>query len=526
MRMRSPIGVFTWILVALTGMTGGMKAWAEQPLTLERAIQLSLRMSERILIQRESVSAAEAAASGTRGAYDPFVGLQSGWSRASEPVNSLFSGAPRNEASPTSKLFQSNLSIRQLLPTGGALSVHAIGSQGRSNSTFDLLSPVYGTQIGVEFRQPLLRGRGVDAARLGIRQADADYDQSTAGMRREVTEIVASVEQGYWRLLAARRKVDVQKETVRLAEKQRAETLIRIENKMAPPAEEAQPRAEVERRRGDLLAAQEAVSQAENALKLLILSDNDSDLWNEALVPVEEAEAAPVPVNVSAAMEQALASRPELKAGEAFLARRQAESAYARNSVQPSFDLVIAYDRYGLAGSGNPALQLPSWVPGGIPSGVLGGLGKSFSRLGGGDFNSARVMLEFGFPLGNRGARTAAEAAGNVERQAKIDLAGARKAVRAEVLNAAAALNTAIQRIQTAHAEREAAKVQLTSEQERFAAGMSTNFLVLTRQNDLSRAQLAEISAMTDYRMARTEIGRATGALLEQHHIRLNELLR
>jgi outer membrane protein TolC len=51
---------------------------------------------------------------------------------------------------------------------------------------------------------------------------------------------------------------------------------------------------------------------------------------------------------------------------------------------------------------------------------------------------------------------------------------------------------------------------------------LSTSFFVLTRQNDLAVAQLAEIAALTDYRKARAELGRATGALLHDRNIRVN----
>jgi hypothetical protein len=41
----------------------------------------------------------------------------------------------------------------------------------------------------------------------------------------------------------------------------------------------------------------------------------------------------------------------------------------------------------------------------------------------------------------------------------------------------------------------------------------------LTRQNDLARARLDEISALTDYRTARTAVSRATGSLIEDRGI-------
>jgi len=66
---------------------------------------------------------------------------------------------------------------------------------------------------------------------------------------------------------------------------------------------------------------------------------------------------------------------------------------------------------------------------------------------------------------------------------------------------------------------REAAEIQLAAEQDRYRAGQSTNFLVLTRQNDLSAAQLDEIAARTDFLTARTEVARATGSLAEDRGI-------
>jgi outer membrane protein TolC len=44
---------------------------------------------------------------------------------------------------------------------------------------------------------------------------------------------------------------------------------------------------------------------------------------------------------------------------------------------------------------------------------------------------------------------------------------------------------------------------------------------VLTRQNDLALAQLADIAALADYRRAETELARATGTLLRDRGIHL-----
>jgi len=108
------------------------------------------------------------------------------------------------------------------------------------------------------------------------------------------------------------------------------------------------------------------------------------------------------------------------------------------------------------------------------------------------------------------------------QRDASLRLQQLRDRVMVEVLNAATALETAESRLQAARAGLQAATTQLQAEQDRFAAGTSTNFLVLTRQNDLAQAQLTEISAATQYRQALTDFARATGMLLMDRGITVN----
>jgi outer membrane protein TolC len=494
---------------------------AERPLALEEAIRFALEKNEDIFVVRESAAAATAAVSGAKGAYNPLFTLDGAWRQSKVPVNSAFSGAPAGEGAPTTKGVEGAAVLSQYLPTGADLSLRAISSRATTNGTFDLLSPAYETQVGVALRQPLLRNRAVDSSRLAIRVARADQKRSVAEVRLEVTETIAAVERAYWTLAAVRAEIGVREEAVRLAEKQLVETQSRIEGGAVPETEESQPRAEVERRRGDLLASQEAGSRAETELKLLILSDRDAELWQQTLVPELDRDVEIEGVDRAAAMERALAARPELAVASAAIERRDAESDFAGNRTRPALDAVVSYDRFGISGAGNPAASTVSGTPVVIPQDYVGDWGRSWEMLGDGDFDDVRAGLVLSFPIGNDGAQAEAAIAKHARRQAEADLTRARKSVRADVLNAAASLETAGQRIEAARAGREAAEVQLSAEQDRYDAGLSTNFLVLTRQNDLSNARLQEIAAHADYRKAHTELARATGTLLEQREVDL-----
>ena len=412
-------------------------------LTLEEAIARALEQSENLVIERASQDAAAAAVDGARGAYDPQLEFSAGFRRSLLPVNSAFSGAPEGEVAPTDESFEGSAGVRQLLSTGGTVSLRAVSSRTETDGSFGLLSPAYGSQLGVELRQPLLQDRKVDAARLTLRVAAADRDFAAASLKGEVRDTIAAVEAAYWTLAAQRRGVEVRERTIALAQEQLDETELRIESGVSPEMEISQPRAELERRRGELLAAREAAARAENALKLLVLGDGEADLWSRAILLLDPVTGPAEEVDPSAAMAEALASRAELLAAQAALERSRAESLFAEDRIRPSLDLVVSYDRFGLTGSRNSAASPIPGLDGEVPPQLEGGLGSSLGALFDGDFEDARIALELAFPLGNRRARADVEIARAADRQAEADLSRARKAIRVEVLDAVATLRTA-----------------------------------------------------------------------------------
>ncbi|HYG64814.1 MAG TPA: TolC family protein, partial [Thermoanaerobaculia bacterium] len=160
--------VASWMVPA-----AGIAQMVERPLTLTEAIALALENNEGIRIERALLESAEAGILGAQGAYDPLVEVEGGWRRSSLPVNSSFSGAPSGQLAPTTESFYTDATVSQLLPTGARAAVRGSADRGSTDGVFDLLSPSYGTGLGFEVRQPLLRDRRVDAARIAIRVAAA-----------------------------------------------------------------------------------------------------------------------------------------------------------------------------------------------------------------------------------------------------------------------------------------------------------------------------------------------------------------
>jgi outer membrane protein len=496
------------------------------PLSLADATARALANNNDIAIERESFRIVDASLLKADAPYDPTFRLDARYRNHTDPANSLLSGAPPNELAPSSEGYSGAASIGALLPTGGTVSLSASASRDLTNNFLALLSPSYSSSMGIDLRQPLLQNLSVDPARRAIRIARLDQERGTASLKRTVADTVATVERAYWNLVAARRDVQVRAASVGLAAEQRDDTKTKIDVGTLPETDIAQPLAELERRKGDLYASQEQMRRAELVLKLLLLKDSGDPLWNQTLEPVDPPETSVVQVDLADAIRRAESNRPELAEVRTALAERDVDVDFAKDRLKPQLDLVAGYARRGLAGGLNPnapEAEALLGVPVVVPDAMAGGFGRSVGTIREGRFPDASIGLALSVPVFNRGARADLAIAKAQRSQAEILASQQRQRVAVEVRNAVLTLETAAARIGAARAGREAAETQLRAEKERYGVGLSTNFFVLTRQNDLAQAALTETAALTDFRKALTDFARAKGTLLDERRIEIRD---
>ena len=117
----------------------------------------------------------------------------------------------------------------------------AVERENVQQAGFAILSPAYSTDVGIAFRQPLLRDLAIDPAREALRVAAADRSASEARLTRVVSDTIRQVDASYWSLVAARRDVLAIESAVTLADKQLSETKSRVEAGMLGETEIAQP---------------------------------------------------------------------------------------------------------------------------------------------------------------------------------------------------------------------------------------------------------------------------------------------
>jgi len=514
-------------------------------LTLAQAIELALRNNLDIQIEKTGVSSAVEARHGARGWLDPRLRWSPGVEDRTTPTSSPLMGT---DGKLVEKVFSQNFYFDQRLPWAGAsLSLAFENNRQSTTNPFVTLTPFLVSRLGATLVVPLGRNRQIDRERANLRIAATQVDLAGDQVELKVIDVIGRVEEAYWNLVAARQSVEVASEAVNLAREQLARTRRMIDSGTLAPVEIAAAEAELERRVDTWYAAVAQVTQIENALKLLITSSRDEPLWNDEIVPVDTRTLEPPDLDdLRSAVNRAIAARVELRALERQRETNEIQRSLAQNQTKPEVNLVAGYISSGLAGSvslhDNPFARisqvqvarlnelsrmaglepLPPVSFGGVPDNQIGGYGSVLDGVFRGRYPTAIAGLQVNFTARNRAAEAQLAQAAIASRRLELERSRMELLIEAEVRNAFQAIQSARQRIAAAEASARAAEEKLASEIRLFQTGESTNFLVLTRQNELADSKQRVVAARLEFNKAVARAQHALGATLEQYNIRID----
>jgi HAE1 family hydrophobic/amphiphilic exporter-1 len=496
-------------------------------LTLPEAIERVLANNRDLAISRIEREEAGYNVSAAKGAYDPVVGLKAYRTRQVSPVASILQG------SADGKLTQTELSatpqISGLSPwLGGSYSLSFASSRQQNDSLFNTFNPQYPTAVTLNLTQPLWRGLRFDENRYRLQVARKNQQLSVQQLRQQAIQVVTQAVQAYWELNYAWHSLEVQTEAVGLAERQYASNRRLAEQGILAPVDVVAAQTQVATFQQLVFVAQQALTQAENNLKSLMLPNRDDLLWSAALIPSTEVKTDMTPPALVDAVKQALQSRPELAEAALGLEVNKLDARLSSEQARPRVDAFANLSAVGLAGQPLPTASNPlaPFFPSGtvfIPPLLVGAYATSLSNLAAGYFPTAQVGLQVSLPLRNRTAEAqeAISAAEGRRLRALQDQVG--MVVEADVRNALQGVESARSRLDAATLASHSAEEQYSSEQRQFQAGTSTVFLVLQRQTDFISARSREVRARADLGEAIANLDRATAGTLEAHGIRLAE---
>ena len=525
-------------------------------LTLHDAILMSVRRNLDIESTRFNTETAKYDLFAARGAYDPIISGEVSFLSATDPVTSTFGGGG-TDASRNDKQLVFNGAFDRLLESGGSIRADFNNNRTSTDATNSLLNPVYRPSLGVVVTQPIMRNFSFDATRRNIELAKKNLDLSDEQFRQKVIETIALVQRTYWDLVYAIRNEQIQREAVELARVQLENNLRQVEAGTLAPIELRSTESNLEARKEAVISALQQISLAENTLKNLLIGDPGDPMWTARIVPTDPADLVPVAVELDGATKAALLNRPELTQMNLRTQLKQIDERFYKNQLKPQVDLFGSYQITGTAGGTqtiindvttrtldpltaalidslnqvrvldegrrpfDPTRFLDNDTSTGplVPERFVGGYFRSLGTLFSNDFRTYQVGVRFSFPLRNQVAEANYGRVQAELRQLDVEQRRLVQSIQVEVRNALQAVDAARQRFEAARASRIAAEAQLRGEEERFRAGLSTNFFVLDRQNQLSEARGREAQALTDYNKAIVELQRVTGTTMAANNV-------
>jgi outer membrane protein TolC len=499
------------------GITG------ETKISLDEVIRQVLDNDRELEVARIAAQQATYNVTGARGYYDPILGLSAHRLRSVSPVASLIGGSADGKV--TQKELYADPQLSGNFPVlGGTYKLDFASSRQATDSTFATLNPQFPSAANLTLTQPFWRGLRFDENRYRLQVARKNVSLSNEQLRQRVIETVTQAIQAYWELDYAYRNLAVQIEAVRLAEQQDLSNRRQVNQGILAPVDVIQTQTQISTFQQNVFTAQEGLTRAENVLKQLMLAARQDPTWSIALVPVTLVDLSTEVPQLTDALKQALAGRPEIAESKTNIELNILDTRLNREQAKPQIDAVARFSVLGLSGRplpvvDNPLLDALGLVPGALPAIFPGGYTQSLNNLYRGTFPAVQFGVQMSLPIRNRTAVAQVAVGIASGKRLAAQQQSVEMAVEADVRNALQSVAVARARFDSAQSASKSAEDQYESEQRQFRAGTSSVFLVLQRQTDLIAARSREIRAKADVGNSIADLDRATARTLAAQRI-------
>ncbi len=462
-------------------------------LSVDEAVTLALEQNLDLRVERINPLIQDTFVAEARSAYAPTLSTTLTGDDRDRPAGSIFDGGDVV----TDRFLRDNVDVAQQVPwKGGRYTALWQGQRSSSTNVFTTYNPYLQSNLNLSYTQPLVRDFGIDGFRRQIAISRANRDLSDIELRRTVVSTERDVRNAYWQLVFARSFLEVQRQSLALAEESLRNNRTRVEVGTMAPIDIVSAENEVARNVETVIRAEADMERAEDRLRTLVFDPDTPDFWSMSLEPSDSPVLQAREIDVDAAVRNALLNRTDLGALDNGLEVTDTDIRYHRNQRLPDVSLQV---NYGLVGVGGERLLRT----GGFPGTVVGRQEKSFGDVLGdifaNEFPNWTVGVTVSYPLGTSSADAALERSRLERSRSEARRRSLELQVATQVRDAARSVRTNLQRVEATRVARELAERQLEAEQRKFEVGLSTNFFVFQSQRDLATARNTEQQAILDY---------------------------
>jgi outer membrane protein TolC len=466
-------------------------------LTIDEAVARALERNLTLQSQRITPRTFDYSIAATRAAYRPTLTSAVGNRSITQLPNTTIEGGLI--VNTDTKMW--NTGVSQAVPWGGGnYQVNWNNNRtftDRNNSTFN---PSFSSIFAAQYTQPLLRNFRIDNTRTQLQTQAIQQDIAEIDLRATTASTVAQVRNAYWELVYSYQAVDAARRSLDLASKLVQDNRMRVEIGTMAPIDVVQAQAEEAARRQQLVNQQALLQNNELALKRLIVSGTDDELWPATVNPVDRPSPQPEPIDLEAAVSNALQNRTDLITNRKNIESANINIRGLRNSTLPSLNLVTTYQLDGRGGTSIP--RDPT-----IPI-VRGGYLDALRNIAQWDAPTWNVQVNFSYPIGQSAEEANLARQRLLLQQNQAQLKTTELQIATDVTSAALNVRNALEAVQAAQVSRELSEKRLEAAQSKFEVGMATNFEVVQAQRDLNDARNSELRQLLNYRRALVDFER------------------
>jgi outer membrane protein len=515
MRLRIPVVALTVLGTAVSAFgqisfTSSLQAAAAQVatqpaaesvrrLSMDDAVKSALEQNLGIRIQRIDPQIQDIGIAQARSFWAP--NLQTNFSKNSQtqqPTSSLAGGA--------TNILNSNINtavgVNQTLPWGAQYSATWNSSRFTTTNQFQSFSPQIGTNLNLQFSQPLLRNFEIDQIRQQVANSKKSRELSDIQLQGVVTQTLRNVRNAYWDLSYAINNLKAQQESLALSQQSLKDNQKRVEIGTMAPIDIVQAQAEVASNEERVIVAEANIKAAQDNLRALILDPGTPEFWSVSFEPTDAPAFTAQAIDVEAAVRNALDKRSDLSSAKNSLEQSDINIKYYRNQVKPDVNANVTYISTAAGGVLLSPVDFTAIAAGETINRTIvsqRGFGSVLGDVLQSQYPNWTVGITVGYPLGSNVAQANLARVRLQYEQAQTQLKNLQMQVATQVRNAARNVQTNQQRVASARASRELQEKKLEAEEKKMAAGMGQTFFVFQAQRDLSLARTAEIQAISDY---------------------------
>ena len=470
-------------------------------LTLEQAIKTALQNNLDIQISEISYQKAKNNLYSSLGLYDLQFDLTAEHQDSTQPPKTLL------DATRSVQDFL-NFSLTQKISTGAIVKFSATSYKYRTeNYMFSVLNPVYGTTFKLRVDQPLLNGFGKKNTEYQIRINKRLEEKAKEQYRQKIMDLIEQTTNSYLDLVYAYQNLKVAKDSLKLAKEQYDITKQKIQVGTMAEVEIYQAEANLASAEQQLIEAQNLVQQTEDNLKKL-LNVKEKE-WNTNFLPDYKLEFAKENINPEECVKTAVEKNPLVKIKKIENKIAKIDVLFNKNKKLPSVNFYAS-----VAYSGNNAIH--TYDNQGQPIVLPGSIGDAVDMALNFDNQTWVVGINVSYKIQNRAAKAAYKNAILNEKSANLDLKNTIYTITVNVKNAIRNVKAAERAHFAAQKTRILREKDLEAEKKKFVNGMSTNFLVSQKEDDLAKAKVNELNAIVKYKKAIVQLEKEMGILLDK----------